>query len=280
MAKFHYQVDIDSPTGEKLTRFLRQCFKCEEAAEDYAKKMGAVTYYEDPRYFAGGVVCIAFAEGVRIDRGVWREAGVDRSDGVTYWEPNCQERRGWAEVPSRDYALRDTFDRIYDRSRIQEREVPVESVEPVAVPQQHTEQTGQTAEGKPLTERRLFVPYVEFFRAEPSGHSGSSPSGERTASRGLRKAIKAEVRRQRLPVMRTESLLAILGATVAPVEPVAVAQQHTEQPATPTLFAFHSRYFIGCDYDSSANHDLLPISLEMYKMNRDKAEMESKRGWS
>lgn len=247
MARHYYETAIDSPTGKRLSKFWQQCIKCEEAAEDYAKKMGARTYYSDPRYFAGGVVCIAFAPDQRIDKGVWRIAGVDHEDQETYYQPDCEQRMGFVEVPSRDYRLRDTFDRIYDRSRIQERE------------------------GK------LFVPYVEFFRAEPSGHSGSSPSGERTASRGLRKAIKAEVRRQRLPVMRTESLLAILGAA-EPVKPVAVAQQHTEQPATPTFFAYRSRYFIGIDYSCDGNTDLQPITPQQYNHNCSRMQAEAKRG--
>lgn len=250
MSKFHYEVPVDSPTGERISRFWHRCIKAEQAAEEYAKKMGAKFYYSDPRYFAGGCVCIAFDEGQRIDKSVWRLAGTDRADGLQYWEPDVERRTGLVPIPHRDYALKDTFDRIYDRSKIQERE------------------------GK------LFVPYVEFFRQEVTGHSGSS--GKRsTASRGLRKAIKAEVQRLRLPVVRTEALLDILAAdTVGPSTSVSPAPKQPKEPTTPTFFLHRSRYFIGIDYPCTANADLKPIVPEVYKLNQDKAELEAKRGWS
>lgn len=228
MSKYYYETPVDSPTGEKISRFWHQCNKCEQAADDYAKKMGGQYFYSDPRYFAGGVVCIAFAEGQRIDKKVWRTAGVDHSDGRTYYEPAVQSRTGLQEIPHRDYALKDSADRIYNRHRIVERD------------------------GK------LYVQYVEFY-------------GEQ-ATRALRKAIKAEVMRRRLPVMRSEQLLAILADTiVSEVSPSGV---------TPTFFSFRSRYFIGTDQDCSSNHDLKPITPQQHTLARKKAELEARRGWS
>lgn len=242
MSKFFYEVPADSKTGEKISRFWEKCIRCEQAAEKYAKKMGGKYYYSDPRYFAGGVVCIAFDEGQRIDKQVWRVSGVDRQDGVTYYEPDCRERTGAVEVTSRDYKPQDTFCRYHDQERIFERE------------------------GK------LFVPYVEFYRDEPAGPKRYDGHAERQASRGLRKAIKAEVQRKRLPVMRTEALLHILGADTG------VAGAGASEPSTPTFFAFRSRYFIGCDYDCSGNPDLKGISPQMYNLNRSRCELESRRG--
>lgn len=228
MSKYYYQTPIDSPTGESISRFWHQCSKCEQAAEDYAKKMGAKYYFSDPRYFAGGVVCIAFAEGQRIDKKVWRTSGVDHSDGMTYYEPAVQSRTDLQEIPNRDYALKDSADRIYNRYRIVERD------------------------GK------LYVPYVEFY-----GEQGT---------RSLRKAIKAEIMRRRLPVMHTKQLLAILADTiVSEVSPSGV---------TPTFFPFRSRYVIGTDQDCSSNRDLEPITPEQHTIAQQKAELQAKRGWS
>ena len=234
MSMYYYQTPIDSPTGERISRFWHQCSKCEQAAEDYAKKMGATFFYSDPRYFAGGVVCIAFAEGQRIDKKVWRTAGIDHSDGMTYYEPAVQSRTNLQEIPNRDYALKDSADRIYNRHRIVERD------------------------GK------LYVPYVEFY-----GEQGT---------RSLRKAIKAEIMRRRLPVMHTKQLLAILaGDTVAATANV---PDGSPSDVTPTFFPFRSRYVIGTDQDCSSNRDLEPITPEQHTIAQKKAELQAKRGWS
>ena len=234
MSKYYYQTPIDSPTGERISRFWHQCSKCEQAAEDYAKKMGATYYYSDPRYFAGGVVCIAFAEGQRIDKKVWRTAGIDHSDGMTYYEPAVQSRTGLQEIPNRDYVLKDSADRIYNRHRIVERD------------------------GK------LYVPYVEFY-----GEQGT---------RSLRKAIKAEIMRRRLPVMHTKQLLAILADDT--VAAPATVPDGSPSDVTPTFFPFRSRYVIGADQDCSSNRDLEPITPEQHTIAQKKAELQAKRGWS
>jgi hypothetical protein len=251
MSKYHYEVPADSATGKKISHFWQKCIRCEQAADDYAKKMGATYYYSDPRYFAGGVVCIAFADGQRIDKKVWRVAGTDRADGKTYYEPDCQRRTGLEPIPNRDYQMRDTFDRIYNRDGIVEREMADET-------------TGEKT-------MQLFMPYVEFYRDEQSGTrndlNGKQPC---KASRGLRKAVKAEVQRLKLPVMKVDALLSILGAAI---EGKAVE-------TTPAFFFYRERYFIGIDYDCSSNPDLILIAPELYKMNRDRAELDAKRGWS
>jgi hypothetical protein len=228
MSKYYYQTPIDSPTGERISRFWHQCTKCEQAAEDYANKMGATYYFSDPRYFAGGVVCIAFAEGQRIDKKVWRTAGVDSNDGMTFYEPAVQSHTDLQEIPNRDYALKDSADRIYNRHRIVERD------------------------GK------LYVPYVEFY-----GEQGT---------RSLRKAIKAEIMRRRLPVMHTKQLLAILADTIV--------SEVSPSGDTPTFFPFRSRYVIGTDHDCSSNHDLESITPQQHTMYQQKAKLQAKRGWS
>lgn len=245
MNQHFYECAQDSELGKKITKFWEKCIRCEREAEKYAKAMGAVTYYEDPSAFAGGCVCVAFPKDARIERGVWRLAGRERDGEQTpYYEPDVEHRLGYAEIPHRDYALKDTFDRIYHRDRIL------------------------------MKEGKLYVPYTEFYRDEHTGTRNDIKGGRqpRTASKGLRKAIKAERLRMRLPVMKTEDLLAILGAT-------ATDAPAPENHYTPTFFPYRSRYFIGCPY-SCSSADLLEITPQIYRMNQDKYQREMARSGS
>ena len=232
--KHFYECAQDSELGKKISDFWAKCMRCEEAAERYAKSMGAVTYYEDPQYFAGGCLCVAFAEDVKVDKGMWREAGREQEGGTPYYVPDVESRIGYEEIPHRDYALKDTYCRIYKRDSILQKD------------------------GK------LVVPYIEFYRDEEPISTNMLP---RVASRGLRKAIKAEVKRRKLPVMTVGRLFAILGADVS---------ETIKNPTTPTFFPHQSKYFIGCDYVCTAS-DLEEITPQIYRMNCDKHEREERR---
>ena len=286
MNQHYYECAQDSELGKKISDFWTKCSRCETEAEKYAKAMGAKTYYEDPQYFAGGCLCVAFAEGVRIDPGVWREAGKEQDSGTVYYAPDVQSRTGCTEIPNREYALKDTFDRIYRRDRILTfgQALMMRPLREWAADAGYSLTGDGAVDGRELAERykgKLFVPYVEFYRSEPAVRSNGQP---RTASRGLRKAIKAEIRRRRLPVMRTEDLLAILGADLLGSQS-SDAQTADAQPAdgpkkrevlTPTFFPHRSRYFIGCAYPCTSP-DLLEITPQIYRMNQDKHEREMKR---
>jgi len=232
--KHFYECAQDSDLGKMISDFWQKCLRCEEAAERYAKSMGAVTYYEDPQYFAGGCLCVAFAEGVKVDKGMWREAGREQEGGTPYYVPDVESRIGYEEIPHRDYALKDTYCRLYKRDSILQKD------------------------GK------LVVPYIEFFRDEEPISTNMLP---RVASRGLRKAIKAEVKRRKLPVMPVGRLLTILGASLP---------KKITDPTTPTFFPHQSKYFIGCDYACKAA-DLEEITPQIYRMNADKHEREERR---
>ena len=239
MNKYFYELPQDSELGRKISDFWTKCMRCEREAERYAKAMGAATYYEDPAYFAGGCLCIAFRDDVKVDQSVWREAGRVKPDDdgggeTVYWEPDVERRKGRVEVPSREYALKDTFNRIYQR------------------------------DGIVLDGGRLYVPYVEFYRDESKKGSDGMP---RTASHGLRRAIKAEVRRRRLPVMRAQDLLDILGAQVP---------DKAAEIVTPTFFPYRSRYFVGCAYPCTAP-GMTEITQMQYQLNQNKHVLDAKR---
>ena len=233
----YYEVMIESEMGRRISEFWNQCMKAEQEAEKYAKSMGAVTYYENPNMFAGGCLCVAFMANAKVDLGVWREAGHEQ-DGTRYYCPNVETRTGEVEIPHRDYALKDTYCRLYKRDQIRERD------------------------GK------LMVPYLEFYREEsPIGTNGQ----KRTASNGLRKAIKAEMKRRKLPVVPVTRLLAILGATV----PTPTLER--TETTTPTFFPYQQRYFIGTEY-TCQGEGLVEITPQLYRMNRDKYMLEQRRG--
>ena len=233
--KHFYECAQDSDLGKKISDFWKKCLRCEEAAEKYAKSMGAVSYYEDPQYFAGGCLCVAFGKDANVDLTMWREALREQDgDKTPYYIPDVENRVGYVEIPHRDYALKDTYCRIYKRDSILQKD------------------------GK------LVVPYIEFYRDEDPISPNMLP---RVASRGLRKAIKAEVRRMKLPVMTIGSLLSILDADLTEV---------VKDQTTPTFFPYRSRYYIGCDY-ACMSSDLEEITPQIYRMNADMHEREERR---
>lgn len=319
MSKHYYRLFIDTPTGKRLSDYWHRCIRCEREAEKYAKKMGGEFYYEDPQYFAGGVVYISFAGNRPQDPKMWREVGVQHADGsftgvrepdyqgattagdTVYFEPNVRKRIEWEEVPTADYRPSDTFDHIYSRRP----------------PMSKTDEQGVT---------HWFVQVCHFLYDEAPGHSGSRPDGLRTASRTVRRAIKAEVRRTQLPVMRVEPLLELLGAewiagdALSPTPAAKASDEENpsasgkssgsekaslpqaghpadEQPdrradghgatvnltrspvSTPTFFAFEHHYFIGCDYPCKAE-GLIEISPQTHRTYQCKAERLEKQSVS
>lgn len=260
MSKHYYKLLIDSPTGKRLTEFWHSCISVERLAEKYAKRMGGEFYYSDPKYFAGGVSVISFPGNRPSDPQMWREVGTQHADGsfvdvrepdykgataagdVVYFEPNVRKRIDWEELPTKDFRPADTFDCIHS------------AIPPI-------ERDG-----------KWFVQVCRFEYDEPPGRSGN---GQRVASRSVRKAIKAEVQRNRLPVMRVEPLFDLLGADLQPktdgggADGRGTAVNSTKGPtSTPTFFAYEHYYIIGCDYPCSAD-GLVEISAQTHRTFQD-----------
>lgn len=254
MSKYYYKTRIDSKTGKRISRFWERCQMAEKAQLEYLRKMGATDVCLEPaEYFAGGVAAVSFAEGKKVDETVWRKASVD-ADGTQFWQPRCEWRKGEIEIPSRDYEVRDTALRMYVREAVTERSVPNPGY-----------QEGGT---EPKTVSRLFLPYLEFYRDEPAGHSGRT-GNPRQASRGLRKAARAETLRRRLPVVLPDELLLAL-------KPAASGRIRE----TPAFFIFQGRYYVCIAADCSANADLEAIPMQEYNLNKGRALLKAKRGWS
>ena len=242
MSKYHYQLPVDSKTGKKLSHFWHLCMKCEQEAEKYAKKMGGQYYYSDPRYFAGGVSFISFPDNKPKDAAMWREIGkIGDEEDVVYFEPNVTKRIDWEEIPTKDYRPQNSFDCIYGRQ-------PVEK------------------DGK------WYLQCIRFEYDEEPGLSHNSP---RVASRTVRRAIKAEMQRTKLPVMRVEPLLNLLGADWLQTETVDGKPQKSPE-TTPTFFVFENHYYIGCDYECKAD-GLKEISPQTHRTYQCKYEWELKK---
>ena len=61
--RHYYKLPLESSIGRLIERFWHACEKCEQAADDWCKKVGAKYYYSDPHFFAGGVGCVTFGDG-------------------------------------------------------------------------------------------------------------------------------------------------------------------------------------------------------------------------
>lgn len=236
-----YKVAADSATGKAINRYWHACIKCEQAAEDYCKKFGATYYYSDPKYFAGGVACVAFAEGEAVDERLWQKFMT--IGGEQYYVPACRAERGSVEVPNRDYQLRDTWDTMYLRDRIQEVTVKADD--------------GSTV-------KRLMMPKISF---RPLGEQTDPQGRTIQASRKQRRAIIAEQKRLKLPVMTVQQLYRIFGA---------VLPEGRLSQETPTFFLRSTTFYFGCAYPCEAK-GLTEVTAQQYRMNQSMAERELRR---
>ena len=240
-ANYHYyKVLVDAKTGKLLSRYWHACQKCEEAAEDYCKKFGAKYYYSDPKYFAGGVACVSFADNMKVDEKEWQKFAV--LEGDQYYIPACKVERDVVEIPNREYCLKDTWDTIYRRDRIQE-------------------QTVRTDDGQ--ARKALCVYRLRFLQLhDQHDRTGRLPQG----SRALRRAVTAEQKRLKLPTMTVQQLYQILEAKLP---------EGKLSELTPTFFIRSMSYYIGCAYPCEAA-GLEEITPQQYRMNQDLAIQEAK----
>ena len=75
MSKFYYKFSAESSEGKLLRSFHRAAQKAEREAQQYAKKVGAATYYEDPNCFTGGIVAVTFKNPKEVNPNIWRLVG-------------------------------------------------------------------------------------------------------------------------------------------------------------------------------------------------------------
>ena len=234
MANQHYyKLPIDSEAGKRLSRFWQECRNVAREAEKYCRQMGCEGWYGDPRYFEGGITAVYFPEGYKVDTQMWKEVSktsIDLPGGktreVSCYVPNVSRSSGIEEVPSKDYQPTGSFDTVYDK-RVFEKD------------------------GK------YYVRVVRFRYDEPPGHSGY---GQRVASRSVRKAIKAEVKRASLPVIPMQEIFTVLEADL---------QEGARFDSTPVFFPFNEWYYVSCPFVCRAN-GMESLSQRIFEMNRKK----------
>ena len=100
----YYKIDAQSNTGKQMQTLLCICHSCEKAADDWCRKVGAVTYYSSPRAFTGGVECVCFGDK-KPDPQEWRPYMT--IEGEQYYVPACQTRLNLKERKREVVAIED-----------------------------------------------------------------------------------------------------------------------------------------------------------------------------
>lgn len=232
--RHYYRLPAESKAGKLLSQFWHACQKCEQAADEYCHKIGAKTFYSDPAYFAGGVSCLGFGEGVKPDPAEWRSIGV--IEGEEYFVPACEVKQDLVEVPHREYQMRDTWDTMYLRSQIRE-------------------QTVRTEDG--ATRKALMIPRLTFMPTEANQPATDKNGRKPAVSRRFRRACLAEQKRRKLPVMSVQQIYRILEALIP---------EGRLADVTPTFFLRSTTYYIGCPYPCRQK-GMEEITMQQYNLN-------------
>ena len=262
MEKYYYQFSADSELGKRMFRFHHECLKAEEAAEKYAKRMGAMAYYSQPAAFAGGVVCVEFSPEKTVDADQWRF--VMEVDGHKYYEPNCMVTAGCMFYDER-FIPSDTHFRVYQR-------IPCgfNEVQHLHTLKEWAAMAGYVLTGhKPYDEKEViermkdkrFIQFIDFI-----GHQLPKKKQNKT-SRALLRAIRAEQQRLRLPVIPMAMVYDMLQADIT---------RDPEEPSTPTFFAYKASYYICIDYPCK-HPDLQTIAKPVYVFNMNMMRNDLRR---
>ena len=256
MNVFFYECSASSELGKKISRFHHACLKADEAAENFAKKMGAKAYYSDPSAFAGGVNCLEFEEFL-VDKQMWRPAEV--VNGVQCYEPAVNVVAGAILIDDIErFRPSDTRIRIYAKQP-----VGWEQVRQFYTMYQWAARIGyqltgdKEADGKWIIEQlenRKFLQFMEFYGQQQPSRKGNK------RSRAFLRAVRAEQQRMRLPVIPVQELYHILQADLPVGDGSADAEK---EPSTPTFFLYQDSYYIGVSYPCH-HRDLQPITKQRY----------------
>lgn len=117
MSKYYYKFPADSREGKQLRSFHRAAMKAEREAERYAKKVGALAYYEDPNGFAGGVGCVTFPQGKKVNQNVWRYVAKQSENGERLYIPNTRVTSCHRMLKAGETVPRDSAHRIWQKAK-------------------------------------------------------------------------------------------------------------------------------------------------------------------
>lgn len=276
MAKFFYEVRKDSKTGRLLTMFLKACNDAERAAERYAKKVGAMAYYDNAGFFVGGVEYVTFENPDRVNKNVWRLA-FKTDTGELWWEPNVTVKYGCVKERS-GLKPSDTANRIYDKQPCGWDDVRQIYSLSEWLHFLEFNSTGNKEDDTKFVVKLLgnkkFLKYIEILPsvAVPKGRKRSKDGG---------KAVYAERERLRLPTVRVEDFYQIMNADISVGDEGETEEKKTKkrEMCTPVFFMFRDMWYLSMDYPS-ANDDakkILPAYFTLTQREMLK-EMEDTNG--
>ena len=252
MTRHFYRFDTTSELGKQFRRLWNECNKAERAAEVFAKKVGAKTYYSTPAAFAGGVECVSFADGARVDKRIWRSVGKD-ADGLEQWVPDVRRRSDVMVLPRRDFRPSDTACRIYDRRVLAWHQVRhLHSLEEWAA-LINIKLEGDKDVCSAFLDTKLgnsaFVRYIELWRDDDVPADPTHP--KRKVPYYQRESIRIERGRLTLPVVKMERFHLLFQADKSGI--LKDGKPAIVQESTPTFFEYGRRIYLGIDFPCLAD---------------------------
>ena len=283
MARFYYRFDCSSELGKKFRTLWNICEKADRAAEVFAAKVGAQTYYSSPLAFAGCVECVSFEDTESVNRKIWKSMGKD-ADGYEQWVPIVSSRSDVLILPRKDFKPSDTATRIYEKRSLSWAMVSYlhsmkEWAEIVQMPLTGDEKKDKEQLDKVMNSTR-FVKYIELYRDD----TDSIPADRRVKMPYfVRESIRIERARMLLPVVKMESFYSLLQTDFSGV--TKDGEMSVVKDSTPTFFEYNKRIYLGIEYPCSAD-GLKEISSivyitakeDMLKCQRDMEALEKKGG--
>lgn len=280
MARQFYRIECSSELGWRFRRLWNECTKADRAAEVFAKKVGAETYYPSESSFAGGVECVSFADTEKVNKKLWRSIGKD-ADGYEQWEPIVSRREDIMILPRRNFMPSDTATRIYDKHSFPWSRVAglktLEEWAKVAGIEMTDDKKAVAKKVDEVLRDSYFIKYIELYRDEDEG----VVKDRRTkVPYYIRESIRIERARILLPVVRTERIYQMLKAdlTVA----VKDGKPTLVRDTAPTFFEYNHYIYIGCDYPCHADGLQLISTLSyvsakenLLKTQRDQEALEN-----
>lgn len=281
---YYYQCDKYSKVGRQLNKFWHKAVNAARRADDYVRKYGGpdATYIPPVQFYEGGVDYIEFK--VEPDPRVWRKKFTS-ADGYDEYEPNCMYRADVLALPDDRFHPSNTWNKVYSRQHITWSQArPMKPLEKWAAIAQ-VQLTGDRAvDAKAINERMENFSFVSFIEFYGDGSIADDNLTKRTCPGWLRRAIRAEQDRQRLPVVEVSELFALLQVKPIPArrsdgalakDGIAVPVQ--QPTVTPTFFLYDETYYIATEYPCLAE-GLHSVLEGVYNYKRTLAEQKEKKG--
>ncbi len=265
---YYYTCKKTSVVGRRLLSFMRRAIKADERAEAYAKKFGASSYVQPPQFFAGGVDFLEFDKAP--DERVWRKR-ITTPDGIDEYEPNCMVRSDIHIVYDERFTPSDTWCRAYSRQRLSWKQVrdkkPLQEWAAIVGYGLTKEHDRDVRHIDTLLSDKFFIPYLEYFGDQPSRDGKAIPQS-------LRKAIRAERERQRLPVVDAQELLLLLDMQLDQKEDTKKASPVSV--VTPVFFLERDKFYIRSRMPCKAD-GLEQTNVMEFNYNKRFAQVDSEK---